>query len=241
MDIEHAALVVVDVQNGFLNDHSRHVVPTVTRLMDCWSEAGRPVVLARATAGAGESLVRPGHGTRHGGTPRRPPDQRSRRTPVTPTGPARQPALPAAELAPAVLERARLAEARPEGGHLVWERAAYGCLTAPAREQAAREGWSGLLFCGVSTENSVLKSAADASEHGFTPWIVTDACASHGGAALHAAGLTVARRLIGVPRLVTVADVGLRLHRRPERRRNSLRLDSGGRRVRPGTAPAPAR
>lgn len=34
------------------------------------------------------------------------------------------------------------------------------------------------MFCGIATERDVLKSAADAFEHGYGPWIVTDACAS---------------------------------------------------------------
>ncbi|MFC8954527.1 hypothetical protein ACFT8P_18100 [Streptomyces sp. NPDC057101] len=48
-----------------------------------------------------------------------------------------------------------------------------------------------------------MKSGADAFEHGYAPWIVTDASASDAGPDVHDAGLVVARRLIGTGQLVT--------------------------------------
>ncbi|MEW1660799.1 MULTISPECIES: isochorismatase family cysteine hydrolase [unclassified Streptomyces] len=47
MDTGSAALVVIDLQNGFVNHHSRHVVPVVCDLVARWSEAGRPVLFTR--------------------------------------------------------------------------------------------------------------------------------------------------------------------------------------------------
>ncbi len=70
-----------------------------------------------------------------------------------------------------------------------------------------RAGWTDLAFCGIATESCVLKSAADAFEHGYAPWIVTDACASDAGPDVHDAGLLVARRLIGTGQLVDVEHV----------------------------------
>jgi nicotinamidase-related amidase len=40
-------LVVVDVQNGFVTSHSRHIVRVVNRVVECWLEASRPVFLTR--------------------------------------------------------------------------------------------------------------------------------------------------------------------------------------------------
>lgn len=40
-------LVVVDVQNGFVTEHSRHVVPTVAQLVQEWLDNGRDVVFTR--------------------------------------------------------------------------------------------------------------------------------------------------------------------------------------------------
>lgn len=43
----NAALIVVDVQNGFVTEHSAHVVPVVVDLVQRWQEAGRDVVFTR--------------------------------------------------------------------------------------------------------------------------------------------------------------------------------------------------
>jgi nicotinamidase-related amidase len=40
-------LVVVDVQNGFVRDASRHVVPVIGDLVDRWQEVGHDVVFTR--------------------------------------------------------------------------------------------------------------------------------------------------------------------------------------------------
>ncbi|MFJ9554164.1 isochorismatase family cysteine hydrolase [Nocardiopsis sp. NPDC101807] len=47
MDITRQALIVVDVQNGFLNDHSRPMLTTLSRLVAAWTLSGRPVVFTR--------------------------------------------------------------------------------------------------------------------------------------------------------------------------------------------------
>jgi nicotinamidase-related amidase len=39
--------VVVDVQRGFVNRHSEHVVPAVVRLVEGWTAVGMPVVFTR--------------------------------------------------------------------------------------------------------------------------------------------------------------------------------------------------
>jgi nicotinamidase-related amidase len=47
MNIDRAALIVIDVQNGFTNHHSRHAIPVISDLVTHWSTAGRPVVFTR--------------------------------------------------------------------------------------------------------------------------------------------------------------------------------------------------
>jgi nicotinamidase-related amidase len=68
-------------------------------------------------------------------------------------------------------------------------------------------GWSDLVFCGLTTESCVCKSAVDAFERDLTPWVVTDACGSHGGAEAHEAGLLVLRRFIGQGQLIASTDL----------------------------------
>jgi len=93
------------------------------------------------------------------------------------------------------------------GAHAVVDKSGYTLFTPEATELIRQTGWTDLVFCKIATESCVLKSAADAFEHGYAPWIVTDASASDAGPDVHDAGLVVARRLIGTGQLVTAEHV----------------------------------
>ncbi|MGW8375578.1 isochorismatase family cysteine hydrolase [Streptomyces sp. ODS28] len=80
----------------------------------------------------------------------------------------------------------------------------YTCFTDDALALIRERGWRELVFCGIATESCVLTCATAAFDHGLVPWLVPDACASHAGPELHAAGLKVAARLIGAGQLLTV-------------------------------------
>lgn len=168
---ETTALVVVDVQNGFVNEHSAHAVPAVVNLLRAWIARRRPVVF-----------------TRYHNYPDSPYERLFSWT--------RLRASPETDLVPELAQFAQ--EARG-----IIDKTGYTCLTPEAEELIAKNGWTDLVFCGIATESCVLKSAADAFEHGLAPWIVTDACASDAGPAVHDAGLVVARRLIGRGQLIT--------------------------------------
>ncbi|MFB6893182.1 isochorismatase family cysteine hydrolase [Kitasatospora sp. NPDC056327] len=170
-----AALIVVDLQNGFVNRHSRHVVPAVGALVDRWSAGGRPVVFTRYVNTEGSPFERLLDWRRLRGAPE-------------------------TDLVDAVRTRAARARA-------VVEKHTYTWFTPETEALTAAERWTDLVFCGVATDSCVLKSAADAFERGFTPWIVTDACASEAGPEVHDAGLRVARRLIGARWLVTTEEL----------------------------------
>lgn len=47
MSTERVALIVIDMQNGFVNDHSRSIIPRVVDLVERWQTAERPVVFTR--------------------------------------------------------------------------------------------------------------------------------------------------------------------------------------------------
>lgn len=175
MDIDHAALIVIDMQNGFVNHHSEHVVPTVVALAERWVAAGRPVVFTRYLNYADSPFERFFDWTRlqH---------------------------APETDIVPELVDHAASA-------HAVIDKPAYSLYTEQGAAIIAEAGWTDLVFCGIATESCVLKSAADAFEHGHTPWIVTDASASDAGPAVHDAGLLVARRLIGRRQLITTDDV----------------------------------
>lgn len=175
MDIGNAALVVIDMQNGFVNHHSRHAVPAVCDLVARWSAAGRPVIF-----------------TRYFNYPDSPYERFFRWD--------RLQEPPETDIVPDLTEAAVHA-------HAVIDKTGYTLFTPEAAELVRQAGWTDLVFCGIATESCVLKSAADAFEHGYAPWIVTDASASDAGPDVHAAGLVVARRLIGAGQLVTAEQV----------------------------------
>jgi nicotinamidase-related amidase len=174
MDTAHAALVVVDVQNGFLNHHSRPVLPALSRLLAAWTQARLPVVLTRYHNYPGSQFEHLLHWSRLQDSPE--------------TDIAEEISVHTANAA-------------------VIDKYGYSCFTDDFRKLLDHERWRDLYFCGVATESCVLKSAADAFEHGVVPWIVTDASASDAGRSVHEAGLTVARRLIGAHHLVSSQDM----------------------------------
>ncbi|GIJ25375.1 hydrolase [Micromonospora qiuiae] len=177
-----AALIVIDMQNGFINNRSRHVIPRVVDLVERWEATGRPVVFTRYHNYPGspfETLI-------HWSAVQHPPET---------------------EIVPELSQHAARAQA-------MVDKRIYSYFTSEGADIAAREGWTDLVFCGVATESCVLKSAVDAFERDFTPWLVTDASASHGGPAAHDAGLLVARRFIGAGQLLDTEEVSTRFHNR---------------------------
>ncbi|MER5227502.1 isochorismatase family cysteine hydrolase [Streptomyces flaveus] len=58
MDPRTTPLFVIDVQNGFTNDHSRHVVPVIADLVEHWEAAGAPVLYSRYFNHPDSSFVR---------------------------------------------------------------------------------------------------------------------------------------------------------------------------------------
>ena len=89
----------------------------------------------------------------------------------------------------------------------VIDKTGYSALTPEAVSLVERAGWTDLYFCGFDTDTCVLKSAADAFERHYTPWLVRDCSASHGGRGHHRTGVTMIGRFIGQRQLVTHRDI----------------------------------
>jgi nicotinamidase-related amidase len=53
-----SVLVIVDVQNGFVSDATRHIVPIISRLAERWLDAGRDVIFTRYVNYAGSPFER---------------------------------------------------------------------------------------------------------------------------------------------------------------------------------------
>lgn len=171
MELGHTGLIVIDMQNGFLNDHSQPVLASVVNLVERWRQAGGPIVFTRYHNYPGSPFERL-------------------------IGWSQLQTSPQVDISSALSDYADQALA-------IIDKKIYSFFTAEGAALVAEQGWTDLVFCGVATESCVLKSAVDAFERNLTPWIITDACLSHGGQQAHDAGLLVARRFIGGGQLVT--------------------------------------
>ena len=122
---------------------------------------------------------------------------------------------------------------RPDGGHVKWigwsrlmaepetdlaaelrelavnvfDKNGYTAFTSEFERFLQAHNIDTLILCGIATDGCVLKSAVDAFERNIRPLIVQDACASHGGDALHRAGLQLLARFVGGKQLVNVQDI----------------------------------
>ncbi|MGD9526964.1 MAG: isochorismatase family cysteine hydrolase [Dehalococcoidia bacterium] len=172
-----SALVVVDVQNGFVTDASRHVVPIIAKLAESWLTAGSDVVFTRYVNYTGS------------------PHERI-------LGWSQLKHSPEIDIVDALNDHVERAVA-------VVDKKVYTLFNDEGESIVATHGWTDLYICGIDTEVCVLKTAVDAFERGITPWIVTDASASHAGQAYHDAGLLVATKFIGRGQLVTTDAAGL--------------------------------
>lgn len=167
-----APLIVVDVQNGFVNDNSRHVLPAIQQLLTVWVEKGWPVFMTRFL---------------------NPPDSQWERL----IGWSRLRTSPEIDLHPA------LHAFTPHA--IVVEKVSYTSLTGEVATAFAEQSWNTAVLCGIATDGCVLKTAVDLFEYperSITPIVVRDACASHAGASIHQAGLTLLERFIGRSQVV---------------------------------------
>lgn len=178
MDIGRAALIVVDMQNGFISEHSQPVVPAVTEVVTRWTAAGRPVVFTRYHNYPGSPFERL-------------------------IGWSQLQASPEVDI---VDELASYVDQAT-----VLDKHVYTMFSTEGSALVAERGWTDLVFCGIATESCVLKSAVDAFELGYTPWVLTDASASHAGREAHGAGLLCAQRFIGAAQLITTEQLFVRL------------------------------
>lgn len=85
----------------------------------------------------------------------------------------------------------------------VIDKEVYSSFTTEFRNLVKENDWRTFILCGVATESCVMKTAVDAFEQRLTPVVVSDACASHAGEDVHAAGLMILGRFIGKDQLIS--------------------------------------
>lgn len=174
VDPAKTALVVVDVQNGFVTDNSRPVVPVIADLVERWTAAGRPVVFTRYLNYPGSMFERLMNWTKVSSAPD---------TDIV------DELQDAASRAPVI------------------DKKGYTLFNEQGRALVEEAGWTDLIFCGIDTESCVLKSAVDAFEADITPWVLTDASASHSDQAGHDAAILIGGRFFGRAQFITVAEL----------------------------------
>ena len=177
IDIKNAALVVIDVQNTFVKDPTRHVVPVIKGLVEAWQKAGLPVVFTRVfhpKGGATEAFTA-GYGFPNWGFGEEGP------TAIVP------------ELAPMA--------------QTVFKKETYGSLTLELQALIRQQGWTSLFFCGIATNRCVLKTAIDAFDLRLHPYIIQDACAPLGGAEQQQAALQAFDGFVGPENILDSAQV----------------------------------
>ncbi|MEU4239781.1 cysteine hydrolase [Actinoplanes sp. NPDC026619] len=91
----------------------------------------------------------------------------------------------------------------------VLDKKIYSLFSQEGISLVREKGWKDIYICGIATESCVLKTAVDAFERDLTPWVITEASASHAGQEAHDAGMLVIRRFIGQGQIIGVADAPL--------------------------------
>jgi nicotinamidase-related amidase len=178
--LDKAALLVVDAQNGFVNEHSAHAIPVILDLATRWAATGRPTVFTRYWNYAGspyETLI--GWRALYG-----PPD-----TDIV-------------DVLVPLTTRA--------GAHML-DKTTYTALTDESLALLGELDVTDLIICGIATDACVLKTALDAFERGYVPWVVRDAVASnatrHPAQEIHDSALLHISRLVGAGQLVDARQV----------------------------------
>ena len=180
IELDKAALLVVDAQNGFVNEHSQHVIPTIVDLTSKWAATGRPTVFTRYWNYEGspyENLI--GWRALYG-----PPD-----TDIV------------EELLPFT----------SQVGARLLDKTTYTALTDEGLALLTELDVTHLVICGIATDACVLKTALDAFEQGYVPWVVQDAVASnatrHSAQEIHDSALLHISRLVGAGQVLTTRDI----------------------------------
>ncbi|MEU4345436.1 isochorismatase family cysteine hydrolase [Nocardia sp. NPDC023852] len=188
IDINRAALLVIDVQNGFVNEFSAHVVPVIADLATRWACTGRPTVYTRYWNYPGspwERLI--GWKALYG-----PPETD-------------------------IVEE--LAHLVAEPGAQTLDKKVYTALTPEGLDLLSALDVTDLIICGIATDACILKTALDAFEHGYTPWVIRDAVASnatrHRATEIHESALLHISRLVGAGQVIEASIVHKLLATRP--------------------------
>ncbi|MFX0574750.1 cysteine hydrolase family protein [Nocardia nepalensis] len=90
----------------------------------------------------------------------------------------------------------------------VIDKTTYSALTPETAETITHHRVNDVFLCGIATDACVLATTLALFDHGLTPWIITDACASnasrHPPQQVHDAALLLMSRLLGTRQLIDI-------------------------------------
>jgi nicotinamidase-related amidase len=168
----NSALIIIDMQNGFMTASTEHIVPPISRLLEEAERRAIPVAFTRFINYPNSGWVKWIRWSRFMESPE-------------------------IDIIPAFSSRATK----------VFDKRAYTAFIPAFCDFIQTWMIQRIVLCGVATDGCVLKTAVDAFERDIQPILVADACASHAGVDVHAAGLLLASRFIGKRQIVSVEDV----------------------------------
>lgn len=172
-------LLVVDVQNGLINEHSRGIVAPLRDYLRRWLESGRPVVATRFINYSGSKCE-------------------------TLLAWPRLLSSPEVDLASEIEDV--IAPFVASGQAEVVDKSVYSALTPAVLALIQTTRATDIYICGLDTDACVLATAMDVfGDPNLRPLVLTDLCASSNGAQMHAAGLLIAASAIGHAQMITAA------------------------------------
>lgn len=92
----------------------------------------------------------------------------------------------------------------------VIDKRTYTAFTSEFNSILNNSGYTDLFICGIATDGCVLKTALDAFDSGYTPWVISDAVASNATSVspqeVHRTALLLLTRLIGIRQVIHAED-----------------------------------
>lgn len=171
-------LLVIDVQNGSVNPHSKHIVEPLCTFVEKWLAQGNQAIFTRFINDPDSQWEKLMHWSRVR-------------------------IEPEISLVPRLAEMAISTNKQVT----IVDKHSYSSLTPEVKSIITRSASSRILLCGIATDACVLKTAVDLFEARRTPLVLVDLCASEAGAIAHRAGLIVIERLIGAEQMIVSGTI----------------------------------
>ena len=166
--MQKSLLLVVDVQNGFMNEATEHVLPVINKLIKTWQRKGWPIVCSRFVniEGSNWETLRDWH--------------RLKGEPDTALAAGFQVDTP-----------------------YIFKKSTYSAWDSDVLAVTSAHDVRDVVIAGIDTNECVLATAIGVFDSGYTPWLVEDACASTGGAEVHATAIGLLQALLGKQQIIT--------------------------------------